>query len=150
MKFDVYHLHHFVSRHVQKSEGVLLWAVPYSKVWNVSCNELWRNSVNKHLRATTLPCFVYGFFTLAKFLEKPLVILCHCLTCLGHLGRHDTDRIISTFVALPKVVKASTSVPLLRVIVASISALTFANVNIALQTGRCPTLLKQPCFSCFN
>jgi hypothetical protein len=33
----------------------------------------------------------------------------HC-TCLGHLGRHDTDRIISIFFALPKVAKVSTVV----------------------------------------
>jgi len=41
-------------------------------------------------------------------------------TCLGHLGRWDTDRIISIYVMLPKVTKASTSVSLSRVIVAGI------------------------------
>ncbi len=38
-------------------------------------------------------------------------------TCLGHLGRCDIDRIISNSVTLPKVVKASTRVSILRVIV---------------------------------
>jgi hypothetical protein len=60
-------------------------------------------------------CVINGLFTLAKFVAKQLAILCHCLTSLGHLGRHDTDRIVSIFVATPKVAKASTSVSLLRV-----------------------------------
>jgi hypothetical protein len=34
----------------------------------------------------------------------------HKCTCLGHLGRRDTDRIISIWVASPKVAKASTIV----------------------------------------
>jgi hypothetical protein len=29
----------------------------------------------------------------------------HCCTCLGHLGQHNTDRIISIYVVLPKVTK---------------------------------------------
>jgi hypothetical protein len=43
-------------------------------------------------------------------------------TCFGHLGQHDTDRIVSIYVMLPKVARASTSVLLSRVIVAGIIA----------------------------
>jgi hypothetical protein len=56
----------------------------------------------------------------------------HKCACFGHFGRHDTDRIISTSVAPPKVAKASTSVTLTRVVVAGVIALNFANVNTAL------------------
>jgi hypothetical protein len=31
------------------------------------------------------------------FVAKLFAILHHCLTCLGHLGRHDTDSIVSIF-----------------------------------------------------
>ncbi len=46
----------------------------------------------------------------------------HYFTCLGHLGWHDRDRILSISVELPKVAKASVSVLLLCVIVAGIIA----------------------------
>ncbi len=46
--------------------------------------------------------------------------------CLGHLGRCDTDRIISIYIVPPKVAKESTSVSLSNVIVASITSLPFA------------------------
>jgi hypothetical protein len=39
---------------------------------------------------------------------KSSVILRHSLTSPGHLGRRNTDRIISIYVVPPKVVKAST------------------------------------------
>jgi hypothetical protein len=39
------------------------------------------------------------------------------LTCLGHLEWRDTDRIISIYVATPKVAKASTKMSLSRVVV---------------------------------
>jgi hypothetical protein len=42
-----------------------------------------------------------------SWLAKLSAILCHCLTCLGHLGRHNTDRIASIYVTPPKVAKAS-------------------------------------------
>jgi hypothetical protein len=70
--------------------------------------------------------FYNGLLTLTKFVAKLFVILCHCLSCLGHLGRCDTDRIISIFVTPPKVAKASTSVSLSCVIVTGVIALTFA------------------------
>jgi hypothetical protein len=38
---------------------------------------------------------------------KPSVTATLDCTCLGHLGQCDTDRIISIYVALPKVAKAS-------------------------------------------
>ncbi len=41
-------------------------------------------------------------------------------TCLDHLGHHNTDSIISIYVAPPKVGKASTSLSLSHVIVAGI------------------------------
>jgi hypothetical protein len=40
-------------------------------------------------------------------LTKPSVTVTLDCTCLGHLGRRDTDRIISIYVMLPKVAKAS-------------------------------------------
>jgi hypothetical protein len=43
-------------------------------------------------------------------------------TCLGHLERRDTDRMVSMYVVPPKVVKASTSVLLSYVIVTSVIA----------------------------
>jgi hypothetical protein len=43
-----------------------------------------------------------------SLLVKSSVILRHSLTSLGHLGRCNTDRIISIYVVPPKVVKAST------------------------------------------
>jgi hypothetical protein len=39
------------------------------------------------------------------------------LTCLGHVEQRDTDRIISIYVATPKVAKASTKMSLSRVVV---------------------------------
>ncbi len=63
--------------------------------------------------------------------QRHVTVTTYC-TCLGHLGWRDTDRIVSIFVVLPKVAKASTSAPLSSVIVTSISVPTFANVNTAL------------------
>jgi hypothetical protein len=48
-------------------------------------------------------------------------------SCLGHLGRRDTDRIVSICVTPPKVAKARLS----HVTVAGVIALTFANGNTA-------------------
>ncbi len=42
-----------------------------------------------------------------SLLAKSSAILHHGLTCLGHLGQHGTDRIISIYVTPPKVAKAS-------------------------------------------
>jgi hypothetical protein len=42
-----------------------------------------------------------------SWIAKMLAILRHRLTCLGHHGRCDTDRIISIYVVPPKVAKAS-------------------------------------------
>jgi hypothetical protein len=42
-----------------------------------------------------------------SLLAKSLAISRHGLTCLGHLGRYDTDRIISIYDAPPKVAKES-------------------------------------------
>jgi hypothetical protein len=39
-------------------------------------------------------CVINGLFTLVKFVAKQMAILCHCLTSLGHLGRHIIDRIV--------------------------------------------------------
>jgi hypothetical protein len=44
------------------------------------------------------------------------------LTCLGHLRQRDTDRIISIYVAMPKVAKARTKMSLLPVVVFGIIA----------------------------
>jgi len=48
-----------------------------------------------------------GSFTLAMFVKKPSVTATLDCTCLGHLGWCNTDRIVSIYVALPKVAKAS-------------------------------------------
>ncbi len=60
-------------------------------------------------------------------------ILCYCLTCLGHLGRHNTDIIVSIFVMPPRVAKASTTMSLSCVVVTSVMVLTFVNVNKGLK-----------------
>jgi hypothetical protein len=57
----------------------------------------------------------------------------HYSTCLGYLGQGNTDRIVSIFVVLSKMAKASTSVSLSRVFVAIVITPTFANVNTALE-----------------
>ncbi len=46
-------------------------------------------------------------FTLVEFVSE-IAILYHGLTCLGHLGWRNTDRIVSIYVVPPKVAKAST------------------------------------------
>ncbi len=57
----------------------------------------------------------------------------HYCTCLGHLGQHDRYRIISFFVALPKVAKGSTITCChMPVTVACVITLTFADGNKAL------------------
>ncbi len=49
-----------------------------------------------------------ALFTLAMFfLSKLSATATLDCTCLGHLGLHDTERIISIYVTLPKVAKAS-------------------------------------------
>jgi hypothetical protein len=55
-------------------------------------------------------------------------------TCLGHLGRCDTDRIVSINVATPKVAKMSTIRVAVAGVITGIFALTFANGNTALMT----------------
>ncbi len=63
----------------------------------------------------------------------------HYCACLGHLGRCDTDRIISIYIVPPKVAKESTSVSLSNVIVASITSLPFALLdNIFRQSAGVP------------
>jgi hypothetical protein len=59
----------------------------------------------------------YGLFTLVSFVSETigdsdtqLLRQSHDCTCLGHLGQHDTDRIISIWVMSPKVAEASTIV----------------------------------------
>jgi hypothetical protein len=52
-------------------------------------------------------------------------------TCLGHLGQHHTDRIVSIYVATPKVAKASTIRVSVAGIITGIITLTFANGNTA-------------------
>ncbi len=69
-------------------------------------------------------CPPYKSFTLATFVSITVSYsetrqLCDC-TCLGHLGRHDINRNYPISVALHKMAKASTSVSLACVIVASI------------------------------
>jgi hypothetical protein len=57
-----------------------------------------------------------GFSMLAEHYGERI----HCFTpppCLGPFRRRDTDRIISIYVAMPKVAKASTKMSLLRVVV---------------------------------
>jgi hypothetical protein len=46
----------------------------------------------------------------------------HSCTCLGHLGQHNRDRIISISVASPKVAKARASVFLSCVVVTGTNA----------------------------
>ncbi len=74
-----------------------------------------------------------GSFTLAKVSVITPATLARdsntrqsLLSCLGHLVGHITDRIVSIYVATPKVAKAST---MSRVTAASIIAPTFANGN---------------------
>ncbi len=54
----------------------------------------------------------------------------HC-TCLGHLKQCDTERIVSIYVATPKVAKANTICVAVAGIIAGIIMLTFANRNRA-------------------
>ncbi len=53
-------------------------------------------------------------------------------TCLGHLERHNADRIVSIYVATPKVTKASTVSCRFRWRQQQRYHITFANVNMAL------------------
>jgi hypothetical protein len=55
-------------------------------------------------------------------------------TCLGHLGRCDTDRSVSINVATPKVAKTSTIRVAVAGIITGVIALTFANGNTASMT----------------
>ncbi len=53
-------------------------------------------------------------------------------TCIGHLGRCDTDRIVSIYVATPKVVKASTVKWNRMSLLPAVSLKHVANVNYPL------------------
>jgi hypothetical protein len=59
---------------------------------------------------------------LVTFVGDKAATVTSVFTCLGHLEQCDTDRIVSINVTLPKVAKASTSVSLLCVLVASVIA----------------------------
>ncbi len=63
-----------------------------------------------------------GSLTLATFVGDNASNSDECLYLLDHFGQGDTDRIISIYVAPPKVAKASTSVLLSHVIVAGVIA----------------------------
>jgi hypothetical protein len=74
-----------------------------------------------------------------RFLVKTLATVTCDSTYLGHLGQYDTDRIISNYAAPPKVAKESKEGAIhidlwcdIARDIASIMALNFANVNIAL------------------
>jgi len=54
-------------------------------------------------------------------------------TCLGQLGQHDTDRIVSIYVAMTKVAKATTVSLRCRWQQSQHYRITFANVNTALR-----------------
>ncbi len=84
------------------------------RLWIKSCFH--RQSLAQQCKQTHLPYLLCPISCASignVFKVKMSVTVTHCshyCTCLGHLGRHDTNRIISIYVVLPKVGKASTVV----------------------------------------
>jgi hypothetical protein len=85
---------------------------------------------------------IHGSFTFAKFVNKTISdsnrrqsrkshMTVTTVLALATFGSTTTIRSDPISVAMPKVAKASKSMSLLSVIVTSIIALTFANVNMA-------------------
>ncbi len=89
----------FVDNHWQRLRlAVVLQAELDFRLPVINCNPV---SVVNSIKTFT-PCFHWRKLARWRWRQRQSL-----LTCLGHLGCSDTDRIVSIFVATPKVVKAS-------------------------------------------